>query len=132
MARNDDERAFFNGQRNFCRNRRTVSCRVGTIEHFHARQVHLTCFQNDGEEFFHFQIFAQGTKTFEEECINGIVMLAKHECMISISCHAAHTEENKRFQGTNIFICVPNFFHFEVGSGAVCIAGRTEKLAKLV
>ena len=58
MTGDDDERAFFNSQRNRRRSRCTVSRRIGFIEEGHAGQVDFACFHYNREEFIHAPVFA--------------------------------------------------------------------------
>lgn len=118
VAGNDDERAFFNGQRNRRRNRCTISRRVGFVEEGHAGQVDFTCFHDNREEFIHAPVFADGRQAFNEEGIDFFTRFAEHESVVSISSHAAHTEEDERFEGTDIFVSVPHLVHVVVSCGS--------------
>lgn len=116
VAGDDDERAFFDGKGNRCRNGSTVSRRVGFVEEGHAGQVDFTRFHDDGEQFVHAPVFAQSRKAFDEEGAQFVAGLAEHQGMIGISCHAAHAEEDERFQGTDVFVGVPQAAHVVVSS----------------
>ena len=116
MAGNDDERAFFDGQGNRCRDRCAVGRGVGFVEEGHAGQVDFTRFHDDGQQFVHAPVFAQCRQAFDEEGAQFVAALAEHECVIGISCHAAHTKEDERFQGTDVFVSIPQAAHVVVGS----------------
>ena len=118
VAGDNDERAFFNRQRNRRRNRSTISRRISFIEESHAGQVDFACFHDNREEFIHAPVFADGRQAFDEESIDFFARFAKHESMISISSHAAHTKEDERFEGTDIFVSVPHLVHIVVSCGS--------------
>lgn len=115
----DDERSFFDGKGNRRRNGSTVSRRVGFIEEGHAGQVDFTRFHDDGQQFVHTPVFAQGREAFDEEGTQFVTGFAEHQGMISIGGHAAHTEENERFQGTDVFIGIPQAAHVVVVSRGI-------------
>lgn len=118
VAGDDDERAFFYGQGNRCRNRCAISRRVGFVEEGHAGQVDFTCFHDNRKEFVHAPVFADGRQAFDEEGIDFFTRFAEHESVVSISSHAAHAEQDEGFEGTDIFIGVPHLVHVVVSCGS--------------
>lgn len=117
VAGDDDERSFFYSQRNRCRYRCAIGGRVGFIEESHAGQVDFTCFHDDRQELVHAPVFSESGQAFDEESADFIARFAEHQSMISIGCHAAHAEQDERFEGTDIFIGVPDLVHVIISSG---------------
>ena len=103
----DDKGALFNRQGNRRRRRRAVRRRVNFVEESHAGQVNLARFHDDGQEFIHAPVFAEGSQSLQEEGVDLFAAAAQHEGMIGIGCHAAQAEEDE-ISGADIFVGFPN------------------------
>ena len=106
-----DKRSFFYCEGNSDRNRITVGLCVCLIQKRHAFQVDLAHFHYKGEELLHVQIFADGKHSFIEESVDFFVGISQYHSVVRICRHSSESEQNQRFQGTDIFICIPEKLH---------------------
>ena len=107
MPGHNDKRAFFHFQRNGCRSRCSVGFGVSLVQHFHAKQVFLSYFHHDGQEFFHAPVFSNGKKSFSKETVYFFIFVSQNPGVAGIGSHSTNSEKNQRFQRTHIFICSP-------------------------
>ena len=114
MAGDNDERPFFNHQRNCDRSGIAIGQGVGLIKHLHALEVDLTDFENDRQQFIHTPVFPDREESLGNELIDRPVGVSKYTGVICICRHTADPKQNQRFEAADIFLCIPDLSHIIV------------------
>ena len=108
----NDERPFFNGERNLGWFWCAVGFSVGAIEQRHAGEVDFANFEHDRQKLIHAKfVVADGSEGFVEKLLHASVGIAENMRVISIRRHALDAEEDQRFQRANVLVAVPYLLH---------------------
>ena len=97
-------------------------CAVGfRVQQCHTAKVDFSQLQHFRQQFLHGQIQPDLHQCFIEELIYRVVCITQHHSMIGIGCHATQSEQQQRFQRTDVFFRLPQLFHVVI---FVSAAGR--------
>ena len=119
MPGDDDKGAFLHGQGHGGGHGVTIGFSVGLVQQRHALEVHLAHLHDNRQQLFHAPVLADGKQALIEEAVHFLVGIAQHHGMVCVGRHAPQTEENQRFQGTDVFVGFPEKIHVVfVGSAA--------------
>ena len=128
VAGDDDERTFFHGQRNRDRRGRAVAFGVGPVQKRHAPEGLLADLHHNGQQLLHVPILAHGKERLGKEPVYRLIGIAQHQGVVRIRGHAAHAEENERFETADILLRIPELRHVIIaGSSARGSAGRAAR-----
>ena len=112
MAADNDKRAFLHGQRHLRRNRISISFGVGSIQKRHALEVDFTHFQDNRKQLVHAPVIhADRKERLKKEAIDRVIGISQNGRVVSIRRNAADSEQNQRFQRTDILVCLPEIIH---------------------
>ena len=119
MPGDDDKGAFLHGQGHGGGHGVTIGFSVGLVQQRHALEVHLAHLHDNRQQLLHAPVLADGKQALIEEAVHFLVGIAQHHGMVCVGRHAPQTEENQRFQGTDVFVGFPEKIHVVfVGSAA--------------
>ena len=111
MAGDDDERSLLHRQRDGHGRGRAVGLGVGLIQQRHALEVLLAHLHHDGQQLVHAPVLAHGKKSLGEKAVHFLVGITQHHSVMGICRHAAHAEEDQRFEAAHILLCAPKQVH---------------------
>ena len=115
VARDDDERAGLDLERDLGRLGRAVRLGVRLVEHAHAGQVDLADLQHERHERVDRTRLGKCGERFHEEGVDCIVGAAEHASMVSVGGHAADAEQHERLARADVLVGTPDVGHVVVG-----------------
>ena len=126
MARNDNERPFFHFHLHLGRRRNPISLCVCFIQQFHTLKIHCPLFHDQRKQILHLSVLADSCHPFIEKCVYLIIGISQDHGMVSIGRGTSQSKQQKGFQGTDIFLVLPKFFHRIIsGPSAGFLTGHT-------
>ena len=114
MSCHNNKRTFFHFHGYFSRPRISIGFCVCLIQQGHTLQIDLPHLQNYRKEFFHCIFIAHSEQCLTEKLIHFPVLVSQNSGMVGVCSHSPDSEKDQRFQGTDIFLGFPDFFHIKI------------------
>ena len=95
MAGDYDKGSFFHHQRHCHRSGAAIGPGIGLVKHCHAIEVVLADFQNDGQQFIHAPVLADGEERPGKKFIYRLISVSKDTGMISICRHTPDAKQDQ-------------------------------------
>ncbi len=129
VAGNDNEGPFLHSQGYGGGDRVAVGFGVGLVQQGHALKVHFANLHDHWQQLLHTPVLTNGEQTFVEEVVYFFIGVAKHHGVIGVCRHAPQTEQNQRFEGTDVLVILPEPVHVillrsSAGRGAGTASGN--------
>ena len=95
VASDYDKRAFFHHQRYCHWSRIAIGLGIRLVKHFHALEVDLSDFHNNGKQFIHSPVLTDGKESLGKKFIHLRISISQHISMISVCRNSSDSEQDQ-------------------------------------